>query len=460
VRLDVSSPVTSYRGQSNPADAQSAKVTDARNPRSGWYDFDMWSKAFVSQLNEYEYAIGAEEIVGTIPDSLHGTLFRAMPARFERGETRYGHYLDGDGYITRLSIDKNGRAHFSSKYVQTEEFKAESRADKVLYRSTFRTQRPSNFLLGKKDGLCLNNAFDLNLKNLANTNVVYWGKKLVALFEAGVPYELDPTNLATKGAYNLEVPNLRSGLPVFIPELPEWIRNSPLFGMSSTAHPKIDPVKDRLVSWVWAASVGDGGPLDTQPMLDIYEWTPDWQLVNSQPIRHVLTDTTVSPHDFSVTDRYYVFCENRLSGNTVPYILGTKSPAECVNISPSAPMIINLVPRNQAGHDQQSKNAEQVIKVPRTPGFTIHSVCAFESQRDQTLHLFTSAWQCETVMSGQIKGGLLGAWEGTAPNFDDIPVTLLYHTVIDLASGSLISHAPFRGMEQTIIEHPHINPRY
>jgi hypothetical protein len=36
------------------------------------------------------------------------------------------------------------------------------------------------------------------------------------------------------------------------------------------------------------------------------------------------------------------------------------------------------------------------------------------------------------------KGGLLGAWEGAAPNFDDIPLTLLYRSVVDLESGNCL----------------------
>ena len=70
----------------------------------------------------------------------------------------------------------------------------------------------------------------------------------------------------------------------------------------------------------------------------------------------------------------------------------------------------------------------------------------------ESVELFTTAWKSETVASGQVKGGLLGSWEGAAPLFDNIPVTLLYRTVIDAASGRLLSHAPFTGMENTIGE--------
>jgi hypothetical protein len=50
-----------------------------------------------------------------------------------KGGQNYGHYLDGDGYITRISF-ANGKAHFMSKFVRTEEYVRESEEGEVLYR--------------------------------------------------------------------------------------------------------------------------------------------------------------------------------------------------------------------------------------------------------------------------------------------------------------------------------------
>ena len=147
----------------------------ANNLPDGSYDYNQWSKAFISQPIEMNYEV--TEIEGRIPLGFEGILFRNMPALFERGNVSYGHYLDGDGCVTKLTI-KGNKVYFMSKYVKTEEYINENKQQKILYRNTFRTQRP--ILLDpifKK--ICLNNAFDLKLKNPANTNVVYWGGKLV-----------------------------------------------------------------------------------------------------------------------------------------------------------------------------------------------------------------------------------------------------------------------------------------
>lgn len=102
------------------------------NPTNGAYSFEFWSKAFRSQTEEFDYKIELKDVEGQIPAELVGTLYRAMPSRFERAGVEYGHYLDGDGYIIRLAIDSQG-AHFKSSFVKTKEFVLETLEDKILF---------------------------------------------------------------------------------------------------------------------------------------------------------------------------------------------------------------------------------------------------------------------------------------------------------------------------------------
>jgi all-trans-8'-apo-beta-carotenal 15,15'-oxygenase len=312
------------------------------------------------------------------------------------------------------------------------------------------------------------------MPNLFNFNVydISRGSKLLALFEAGQPYRIDPYTLDTLHEENIGLPHLKKGLPVFLPDV---YKLSPeihykLFGGCMTAHPKIDPKLKRFISWVWRATPAKNGktPLDTNVIMDIYEWDENWKIMNQ--VSHKLTGTSVNPHDFSITKNYYLFIENRVSGNVLPYILGLDTPAACVNIQNTEPMILNMVKRPHS-----NINSEDVIKISIKPGFTIHSVCAFENTEEyensakgiltgggsmNTIELFTTGWDTESVASGNVKGGLLGSWEGSAPVFDNIPSTYLYRSVVDIKSGKLLSHAPVKGMESTIVEHPHINPKY
>lgn len=54
-----------------------------------------------------------------MPATLRGTLFRNGPGRFERGEQKYEHMLDGDGYVQSFSFGDDGSVFFRSKYVHT-----------------------------------------------------------------------------------------------------------------------------------------------------------------------------------------------------------------------------------------------------------------------------------------------------------------------------------------------------
>ena len=44
---------------------------------------------------------------------------RATSYRFERGDHKYEHMLDGDGYVCAFSFSDDGRMHFRSAYVKT-----------------------------------------------------------------------------------------------------------------------------------------------------------------------------------------------------------------------------------------------------------------------------------------------------------------------------------------------------
>ena len=146
-----------------------------------------WKRGYESQPNEYDYWI--DDIEGKIPEELYGTLFRNGPGLLEVNGHSIHHPFDGDGMISAIAFN-NGRAHFRNRFVRTEGFIAEQEAGKILYRGVFGTQKPGGWLA---------NAFDLKLKNIANTNVIYWGGKLLALWEAAEPYRLDPKTLNTIG---------------------------------------------------------------------------------------------------------------------------------------------------------------------------------------------------------------------------------------------------------------------
>jgi all-trans-8'-apo-beta-carotenal 15,15'-oxygenase len=296
------------------------------------YERNDWKKGYLSQPNEYEYWI--DDVEGEIPSSLQGTLFRNGPGLLEVNEQRIHHPFDGDGMICAIAFDK-GRAHFRNRFVRTEGYLKEQKAGKILYRGVFGTQKPGGWLA---------NAFDFQLKNIANTNVIYWGGKLLALWEAAEPHGLNPKTLETLGKDNLD------GV------LEE--------GNAFAAHPRIDPRCEQ----------NDGSPVlvnfaikpGLSTTITIYEFDQQGKLLH----RH---DRSVPGfafiHDFAITPNYCLFFQNPVSFNPIPFALGLRGAGECVKFQPDKPTRILVIPRN-------SKEPVQILETQS--GFVFHHANAFE----------------------------------------------------------------------------------
>jgi all-trans-8'-apo-beta-carotenal 15,15'-oxygenase len=141
---------------------------------------------------ELSYAIDPSTIRGAVPASLEGTLFRNGPGRNRIGDQKFGHWFDGDGMVHAISFAA-GRVHYKNRYVRTPKYLRETRANRITERS-FGHDRPGGILA---------NAGRLPA-NCANTGVVVHGGKLLALWEGGHPFELDPVTLETIGPYDFD----------------------------------------------------------------------------------------------------------------------------------------------------------------------------------------------------------------------------------------------------------------
>lgn len=124
---------------------------------------------------------------GSVPKQLKGTLFRCGPGRFARGSHTYASSLDGDGRVDRVTF-ANGSVTALSSFVRTDDYVAEDLAGQPLVRGAFGTAStwPT-----------------LRRKNAANTAVVMHAGALLALWEGGLPHELDPGTLQTYGEHSL-----------------------------------------------------------------------------------------------------------------------------------------------------------------------------------------------------------------------------------------------------------------
>jgi all-trans-8'-apo-beta-carotenal 15,15'-oxygenase len=307
-------------------------ISPLPTPKS--YQRDQWLQGYNSQPQEHDYWI--ENIEGQIPPQLTGTLFRNGPGLLDIHGTPIHHPFDGDGMICAFSFTPNGRVHFRNRYVRTEGYVSEQQAKKPLYRGVFGSQKPGGWIA---------NAFDLRLKNIANTNILYWGDKLLALWEAAEPHRLDPATLDTLGL--------------------EFLDGLLKPGDSFSAHPRIDPrcemdsQRPCLVNFAIKPGLSS--------TLTLFEFAPTGQLLR----RH---DHSIPGfcfiHDFAITPHYAIFFQSSVSFSPLPYFLGLRGAGECLTIHSDRPTSIVLIPRQPPYKEVQTFEIQA--------GFVFHHGNAFE----------------------------------------------------------------------------------
>ncbi|HAC64190.1 MAG TPA: Apocarotenoid-15,15'-oxygenase [Cyanothece sp. UBA12306] len=299
-----------------------------------YYSREQWLRGYQSQPNEYDYWV--DDIEGEIPRQLQGTLFRNGPGLLEVQGTPLKHPFDGDGMVCAISFLGDGRVHFRNRFVRSEGYMKEQEAQKMLYRGVFGTQKPGGWF---------SNVFDLKIKNISNTNVIYWGDKLLSLWEAAQPYQLDPKTLET-----IKLDDLNGAIG------PKG---------SISAHPWIDPYcqLDNGEPCLVNFSIKPG----LSSKITVYEFNPEGKLLRSHS--HVIPGFSFI-HDFAITPNYCIFLQNSVKFNPLPYILGLKGAGNCVEFQPDQPSKLVIIPRIPP-YDQ--------IKIIKTKtGFVFHHSNAFE----------------------------------------------------------------------------------
>ena len=365
-------------------------ATEAPRPLTP-YDRADWASAFRNvtlELTDEPRKLRS----GAIPAELQGILYRNGPGRLERGGQWVHHPFDGDGMVTALRFSPAG-ATLSNRFVRTEGWLAEEKAGKPLYRGVFGTQKPGGLLA---------NAFDVRLKNIANTHVVRLGDQLLALWEASSPHALDPQTLETRGLSLLD--------GVLKP------------GEAFSAHPRFDPGhhgSERMVTFGLKS-----GPRSTIRLMEF----ACAEGPGGEPAGRLLSERSDSfngfafLHDFAITPNWAVFLQNAIAFNPLPFALGFKGAAQCLSSKPGGQGQFWLVPRDSGAFAGQAPRI-----VPAPEGFVFHHLNAWE--------------EGETVVVESI---YYADFPSIGPdtdfrevNFDLIPEGLLERCSIDLATGTV-----------------------
>ncbi|MGE3923479.1 MAG: carotenoid oxygenase family protein [Lautropia sp.] len=195
-----------------------------------------------------------------LPAALAGTLYRNGPARMRRGPTAYQHWFDGDGMVHSFRLDGDSLRHHA-RMVRTDKYVKEEQAGRLLY-SGFGSVVPGTRAPERPDAV-----------NVANISVLPVANELLALWEGGSPYRIDPATLATLGR------------KVWSPETD---------GVAFSAHPKVD--RDGTI-WSFGYLPGSG-------RLVLYRLDAAGRMRATRLIESANADMV---HDFAITGRWLVF---------------------------------------------------------------------------------------------------------------------------------------------------------
>ncbi len=247
-----------------------------------------WSKLFEQPAQPFGLT-KLDVLAGSVPANLRGSLFRNGPGRLSRGGEQMGHWFDGDGAVLGVYLTEAG-VHAQYRYVETDYFKAESAAEKLLY-PNYGTVAPGKIW----------QRWGKPAKNSANTSVLPLGDRLLTLWEGGKPHALNLETLETIGEDNL-------GL-----------------GKNDTfsAHHKIDPVTGDIYNF--------GAIFGKDATFQIYKLDAQANLLKRSEFSVKGLPLT---HDFVLAGDYLVFsiCPVRLQ--PFPALFGLKSVSDCLQWQP------------------------------------------------------------------------------------------------------------------------------
>jgi all-trans-8'-apo-beta-carotenal 15,15'-oxygenase len=319
--------------------SEPASAEGSAQKRFGWGNVTDFASGFVDVKKEI-HDVKMSLRRGSLPPELRGTLFRNGPGLHERDGQSVQHPFDGDGLVVAMRFTDDG-VMFSNKFVRTKTWQEEEAAGQWLYRGVFGTKKPGGVLA---------NAFDLRLKNVANTNVVQLGDQLLALCESGGPHALDPCSLDTLGLSTLD--------------------GALKLDEKFSAHPRFDPGHHGAPRMV--AFGVEAGPTSTIRLMEFATKGPDAGRLISD--RKDSFPGFCFMHDFAITPNWAIFLQPAIDLDPLPFLFGLKGAAQTVKERPGAKSKFILIPRECGDFAGQ---APRIVDAP--DGFVFHHSNAWES---------------------------------------------------------------------------------
>lgn len=295
-----------------------------------------WNAAMAVSPGPLDLTIPPSAITGAVPDALRGGRLLSNGPGWTHIGGRTAHPFDGHGYVRAFAFEADGGCRLRARFVHTPSYLAEREAGRLVHRGL---------------GTNLPPPFWRNLgvggppRNVANTTIQRVGDRLLAGWEGGAPYALDPDSLDTLGEAHF---------------------GGALAGQATLAHFKRDARQDRLV----ACSLQNG----RHTTLTFREVDEAGRVVHE---RAASFDGMMFAHDFALTPGWTIVGGNPLRlrpAAVAGMLVGASTMLRAVAPDLSRPGVLHLVPRDGTG-------AVRTIQLPG-PAFVVHFGNAFERDGD------------------------------------------------------------------------------
>jgi carotenoid cleavage dioxygenase-like enzyme len=290
-----------------------------------------WNVAMAASPGSLDTEVSPSQIDGEIPALLRGGRMLSNGPGWTKIAGRMAHPFDGHGYLRAFEFLPNGGVKLRARFVGTAVYRDESAANRLVHRG---------FATNIDDAPWKNLGFG-KPRNVANTTIVRWNKRLLAGWEGGAPYALDPVSLETLG---------------------EETFGGAIAGQATLAHMHHDAAIGRLV----LCSIAIG----RNTKLTFREVDAQGSVVST---REATIEGALFAHDFAITPDWYVLGANPVKmklKELAKMAVGVSTLLRCVAIDEAKQGVFYLIPRRGSGPVRSVSVDDRV--------FVVHFANAFQ----------------------------------------------------------------------------------
>lgn len=285
----------------------------------------------VASPGSLDVEVSPSRIEGEIPRLLRGGRMLSNGPGWTKIGGRIAHPFDGHGYVRAFEFLQSGGVKLRARFVETAVYRDECTVNALVHRG----------LATNIDGGPWKNIGSGKPRNVANTTVVRWNGRLLAGWEGGAPYALDPVSLETLG---------------------EETFGGAIAGQATLAHMHHDAQRARLV--LCSLAVG------RHTKLTFREVDAQGRVRST---REATIEGMMFAHDFAITPDWYVLGANPLKVKRKEWVkmtLGASTLLQCVAFDEEKQGAFYLVPRRGSGPVREVSMDDRV--------FVVHFANAFQ----------------------------------------------------------------------------------